>query len=161
MLLQLIARLGRWLRTALNQSYLRFFKPEGLLSAAGFDKDRLEGYFDERFCLDVCKELVHIVFPFLQDLIDKVRDHACCCSCLLAQPQEYASANCAGRKSVGHAWHIRLLMLQMPLLIQGSRLIVSSAPCQCCVACRLQSFRSRAGALSLLRACQQCSSTWL
>lgn len=72
--LQLIARLGRWLRTALNQSYLRFFKPKGLLAAAGFDKSRPEGYFDERFCLDVCEELVDIVFPFLSKLTGQV----CC-----------------------------------------------------------------------------------
>ena len=57
-LLQLIARLGRWLRTALNTSYLRFFKPKGLLAAAGWDKDRPDAFFDERFCLDVEDDLV-------------------------------------------------------------------------------------------------------
>jgi hypothetical protein len=53
-------------------SYLRFFKPRGLLAAAGFDKDRPDGYFTERFCLDVCQELVDFVFPFLQQLTEQV-----------------------------------------------------------------------------------------
>jgi hypothetical protein len=70
---QLIARLGRWLRTALNTSYLRFFKPEGLLAAGGWDKDRMDAVFAERFCIDVPEELVDFVFPCLQQLKKAVR----------------------------------------------------------------------------------------
>lgn len=61
--LQLIARLGRWLRTALNMCYLRFFKPEGLLAAAGWPREQLSGFFDERFCQEVPPELVAALLP--------------------------------------------------------------------------------------------------
>lgn len=49
--LQLIARMGRWLRTALNLCYLCFFKPQGLLAAAGWPQDQMDAFFAERFCL--------------------------------------------------------------------------------------------------------------
>jgi hypothetical protein len=68
---QLIARLGRWLRTALTLSYLRFFKPEGLLSAGGWLKDRMDS-FAERFCIEVPEALVALVFPCLAALRTKV-----------------------------------------------------------------------------------------
>jgi hypothetical protein len=70
---QMIARLGRWLRTALNTSYLKFFKPKGLLAAGQWDKDRPDGFFAERFCLDVQEELVLLVFPWLPELSKQVR----------------------------------------------------------------------------------------
>lgn len=47
----LIARMGRWLRTVLNLCYLRFFKPQGLLAAAGWPQDHMDTFFAERFCL--------------------------------------------------------------------------------------------------------------
>lgn len=65
--LQLIARLGRWLRTALNMSYLRFFKPKGLLAAAGFDQDQPFGVFAEHWCQPVLRVLYYKVYPFLED----------------------------------------------------------------------------------------------
>ena len=70
---QLIARAGRWLRTALNTSYLQFYKPESLLAAGGWDKDRPDGFFAERFCLDVEDELISCVFPWMDDLRNEVR----------------------------------------------------------------------------------------
>ena len=70
---QMIARLGRWLRTALNTSYLKFFKPKGLLAAGQWDKDRPAAFFDERFCLNVAEELVLLVFPWLTELRNQVR----------------------------------------------------------------------------------------
>lgn len=62
-MVQLIARLGRWLRTALNTCYLRFFKPEGLLAAAGWPKEQRSGFFAERFCQEVPSELVSALLP--------------------------------------------------------------------------------------------------
>lgn len=57
---------------ALTISYLRFFKPEGLLAAAGWPRGRLDGFFSERFCLEVPEELVLVVHPFLTSLREKV-----------------------------------------------------------------------------------------
>ena len=70
---QLIARVGRWLRNALTLSYLKFFTPEALLAAAGWDKSRLDGFFDERFCIEVPAELVRYVFPCAEQLAKEVR----------------------------------------------------------------------------------------
>jgi hypothetical protein len=61
--MQLIARLGRWLRTALNICCLRFFKPGGLLAAAGWPKDNISVSFSERIWLDVAAELVAALLP--------------------------------------------------------------------------------------------------
>ena len=69
---QLIARMGRWLRNALTLSYLKFFKPSGLLAAAGWDKDRNDGFFSERFCIAVPDELVAFAFPGLAALEEQV-----------------------------------------------------------------------------------------
>lgn len=65
---QLIARLGRWLRDALHDSYLLFFKPEGLLAASGWDKDKRGAFWAERMQMVVPSELVDVVFPFLKGL---------------------------------------------------------------------------------------------
>lgn len=58
MLPQVIARLGRWLHTAMTLAYLRFFKPEGLMVAAGWGANQLSAAFAERFCIDVPHTLV-------------------------------------------------------------------------------------------------------
>lgn len=71
-MLQTIHRLGRWLKDALYKSYLRFFKPDGLLSLAGWPQavqKRFErAFWTERFMVCVCEELVTVVFPFLPRL---------------------------------------------------------------------------------------------
>jgi hypothetical protein len=72
---QIIQRLGRWQMTALQKSYLTFFKPEGLLVLAGWkeaaQKD-FSKFWTERFCVDVPSVLVEAVFPFLRELSSQV-----------------------------------------------------------------------------------------
>jgi hypothetical protein len=68
-----IARIGKWLRTALTLNYLRFFKPEGLLAAAGWTKDRFDSYMADRFCHPVPSDLIVYIFPFLESLRKQVR----------------------------------------------------------------------------------------
>jgi hypothetical protein len=62
----------------LNQSYLKFFKPKGLLAAGQWDKDRPDSFFAERFCLQVDEELVLLVYPWLPEL----RKQVCVCVCV-------------------------------------------------------------------------------
>lgn len=69
---QLIARMGRWLRDALTLSYLKFFTPEALLAGGGWDKNRLDSYFAERFYIPVTDSLKAQVFPFLAMLRQQV-----------------------------------------------------------------------------------------
>lgn len=95
--LQLIARLGRWLRTALNTSYLRFVKPKGLLAAGGWDKDRPDAFFDERFCLEVEDDLVLLVYPWLADLRKQL------CTAQHAEPQLWAMLAAALCKTIASA----------------------------------------------------------
>jgi hypothetical protein len=76
-LLQVIARCGRWLRQALYLSYLKFFKPEGLLAAGGWEtgsKDAEAMFWAERFCVVVSDSLVALVFPFLGELKEQVAE---------------------------------------------------------------------------------------
>jgi hypothetical protein len=50
---QQIQRLGRWLYDAMHQSYLKFFKADGLLAAGWWPnaaKQDFETFFEERFC---------------------------------------------------------------------------------------------------------------
>ncbi|WIA40770.1 hypothetical protein OEZ86_004450 [Tetradesmus obliquus] len=75
----LIARMGRWLRTALNLCYLRFFKPQGLLAAAGWPQDQMDAFFAERFCLafDNDEEMAELAAELLpvkeaQAMVDKM-----------------------------------------------------------------------------------------
>jgi hypothetical protein len=84
--LQLLAWLGRWLQTALNMCYLRFFKPEGLLAAAGWDKDKLDAFFAEHFCLsedvaalvaqllpvELAQSIVRVLSCFLDDAVQQL-----------------------------------------------------------------------------------------
>lgn len=74
-LLQTIARFGRWLRDALHQSYLRFFKPDGLMAVAGWDTtEGLGTYFQERFCVEVPQILKEVVFPFMPGFAKAVKE---------------------------------------------------------------------------------------
>ena len=72
---QIIQRLGRWQMNALQKSYLRFFKPDGLLVLGGWKEAALkefDKFYAERFCVDVPSELVEAVFPFLPELTAQV-----------------------------------------------------------------------------------------
>lgn len=71
---EVIARLGRWLRTALTTSYLRFFKPAGLLAASGWDSADYASFFAARFHMDVPAALVAEIMPFLAPLQQQVKD---------------------------------------------------------------------------------------
>jgi hypothetical protein len=69
---KVIARLGRWLRTALTTSHLRFFKPAGLLAASGLDTADYAS-FAARFHMDVPAALVAEIMPFLAPLQQQAR----------------------------------------------------------------------------------------
>jgi hypothetical protein len=61
----------------MQKSYLRFFKPDGLLVLAGRKEaaqKQLDLFWSERFCLDVPSELVEAVFPFLATLNAQVAE---------------------------------------------------------------------------------------
>ena len=76
-MLQTIQRLGRWLRDALYKSYLRFFKPDGLLSLGGWPgaaQKRFErAFWHERFMVEVPEELIYWVYPFLKDIEEDLK----------------------------------------------------------------------------------------
>ena len=56
----------------MNSSYLKFFKPEGLLAAADWPKNRPDSFFAERFLLEVPSPLVPYLFPGLAALNEQV-----------------------------------------------------------------------------------------
>jgi hypothetical protein len=75
MVLQVIMRMGRWLAQSLYNSYLRYFKPEGLLGLAGWPRAALKDYstfFHSRFCIPVPTELQQLLMPFLSTLEQQV-----------------------------------------------------------------------------------------
>jgi hypothetical protein len=63
--------LGRWTHDAIYQSYLKFYKLEGLLAMGGWpnaaQKD-LTTFWHERFHAPVSEELISLVYPFLRGL---------------------------------------------------------------------------------------------
>lgn len=63
--------MGKWLYTALFQSYLMYLPPEGLLGAGwwpGAAQKDFNQYWHPRFCIVVPEELVAVLFPFLSSL---------------------------------------------------------------------------------------------
>lgn len=69
--MQVIARMGKWNLQAMAKSYLMFFKPCGLLAAAGWPgatSDDYNQFWHPRFCVSVPQQLVELLFPFLQKL---------------------------------------------------------------------------------------------
>jgi len=75
MFLQTIARMGRWLYQSLYNSYLRYFKPEGLLGLAGWPRAAQKDYntfFHSRFLMPVPLELQQLLMPFLSTLQQQV-----------------------------------------------------------------------------------------
>ena len=72
-------RLGRWLHSAVIQSYLVFLPPTVVLAAAGFaDKEQplKRRYFHERFEIEITdterEELLVLLFPWLPQLRHEV-----------------------------------------------------------------------------------------
>lgn len=56
---------------AMQKSYLKFFKPDGLLVLGGWSEaaqKHFDIFWSERFCLDIPSDLVEAVFPFLATL---------------------------------------------------------------------------------------------
>ena len=57
------------------KSYLKFYKPEGLLAAGDWPIDHPHGfYWDPRFLIEIPAELIHVVFPFYRPLRDTVQE---------------------------------------------------------------------------------------
>ncbi|CAL8471742.1 g11284 [Coccomyxa elongata] len=74
---KVIARMGKWNYEAMNKSYLMYFKPVGLLAAAGWPGAAHNDYhqfWHPRFCVDVPEQLVEVLFPFLRTLKKTVED---------------------------------------------------------------------------------------
>lgn len=70
-------RMGRWLYQSLYNSYLRYFKPEGLLGLAGWPRAAHKDYntfFAPRFCVPVPVELQQLLMPLLSTLEKQVQD---------------------------------------------------------------------------------------
>jgi hypothetical protein len=70
-------RMGRWLYQSLYNSYLRYFKPEGLLGLAGWPRAAHKDYntfFAPRFCVPVPVELQQLLMPLLSTLEKQVHD---------------------------------------------------------------------------------------
>ena len=76
---QVIARMGRWNQAAaaMFQSYLMFFKPEGLLASGSWpgalEKD-FGMFWAPRFCVEVPRSLIEYLFPWLVSLEQEVDD---------------------------------------------------------------------------------------
>jgi hypothetical protein len=69
--------MGKWSNSALNKSYLLDYKPAGLLALAGFPRaaeNDLQTFYHDRFGMTVPKELLTIIYPYMDDL-DKVGCH--------------------------------------------------------------------------------------
>lgn len=63
--------MGKWSYEAMSKSYLMYFKPVGLLAAAGWPgavNNDYDQFWHPRFYVSVPKELVHRLFPFLPGL---------------------------------------------------------------------------------------------
>ena len=77
-MLQVIMRHGRWqFSTAMFQSYLMFFKIEGLLASGSWpgaaEKD-FGMFFSPRFCVEVPESLIAYVFPWYDSFRQAVAD---------------------------------------------------------------------------------------
>lgn len=63
--------MGKWNLQAMAKSYLLYFKPCGLLAAAGWpgsSSNDYDQFWHTRFCVCVPQKLVDLLFPFLQNL---------------------------------------------------------------------------------------------
>lgn len=63
--------MGKWNYEAMTKSYLMYFKPVGLLAAAGWPGSSTNDYdqfWHPRFMVAVPDQLVKMLFPFLEKL---------------------------------------------------------------------------------------------
>ncbi len=73
-LMQTIERMGKWAKAAMYKSYLKFYKPEGLLAAGEWPIEQPHGlYWAPRFLVKIPEELTDAVFPFYKPLRDTVK----------------------------------------------------------------------------------------
>jgi len=73
---QVIARMGHWVDQSMYNSYLRFFKPEGLLGLGGYPGAAQKDYntfYHPRFCVPVPAELQQLLMPYLGQLEQQVQ----------------------------------------------------------------------------------------
>ncbi|CAL8471208.1 g10750 [Coccomyxa elongata] len=73
---KVIGRMGKWNLQAMSKSYLLYFKPCGLLAAAGWpgaSSNDYHQFWHPRFCVCVPQKLVDLLFPFLQNLKETVK----------------------------------------------------------------------------------------
>jgi hypothetical protein len=71
LVLQVIKRMGKWLHDAMYTNYLSFFKTEGLLAMGGWphaERKDFGHFYAERFDALVKELLMHMVFPFIPDV---------------------------------------------------------------------------------------------
>lgn len=110
--LQVIARMGKWLYQSIYNSYLRYFKPEGLLGLAGWPRAAQKDYttfFHPRFCMPVPTELQQLLMPFL--------------GCLEKEVQGMGKAATASRRAF-----LKLLRYGAGVVVQDALELVDLAP---------------------------------
>ena len=74
---QVIRRSGKWLYNSLSRSYLEFFKAVGLLGAGGWPgaaTNELHMFWHERFMIPTPPELIFLLFPFLPNLEQAIKE---------------------------------------------------------------------------------------
>ena len=70
---QVIARMGKWLYEAMSRSYLKYFKPSGLLGAGGWPgaaNNDYKQFWHPRFCVEAPPALLKALFPQLEPLAE-------------------------------------------------------------------------------------------
>ena len=79
--LQAIMRLGQWLKTAVTKSYLRFYKVEALMCAAGWTRSdtikQFDQFFHLRFLIEVHDDIIDELCPHIK-LLKEVFLARCC-----------------------------------------------------------------------------------
>ena len=76
-MLQIVRRCGRWVYDSCTRSYLEFFKPIGLLGAAdwpGAATNEFHMFWHERFMIPTPEELILLLFPFLPNLEQAIKE---------------------------------------------------------------------------------------
>ncbi|DBA86564.1 TPA: hypothetical protein ACH3X1_016780 [Trebouxia sp. C0004] len=76
-------RSGKWLYDSLSRSYLEFFKAVGLLGAGGWPgaaTNELHMFWHERFVIPTPPELIVLLFPFLPNLEQAIKELAAAAS---------------------------------------------------------------------------------
>ncbi len=74
---RVIRRSRKWLYDSLSRSYLEFFKADGLLGAGGWPgaaTNELHMFWHERFMIPTPPELIVLLFPFLPNLEQAIKE---------------------------------------------------------------------------------------